>query len=74
VAQACNAGGRDQEDHGSRLAWAKSSRDPILKITNTQKKAGKVAQLIDNLPSKCRALSSSPSTTKKNKKKKRFEA
>jgi hypothetical protein len=31
---ACNpsySGGRDQEDHGSKPAWANNSRDPILK-------------------------------------------
>jgi hypothetical protein len=35
VAQACNPsylGGRDQEDHSSKPAWANSLRDPILKI------------------------------------------
>jgi hypothetical protein len=34
VAHACNpsySGGRDQEDLGSKLAQANSSRDPILK-------------------------------------------
>jgi hypothetical protein len=34
VAQACNPshlGGRDQEDHGLRSSWAKSSQDPHLK-------------------------------------------
>jgi hypothetical protein len=33
MAHACNPsylGGRDQEDHGSRPAWAKSSQDPHL--------------------------------------------
>jgi hypothetical protein len=32
VAHACDlsySGGRDQEDHGSKPAWANSSRDPI---------------------------------------------
>jgi hypothetical protein len=29
--------GRDQEDRGSKPAWANSSRDPISKITNTKK-------------------------------------
>jgi hypothetical protein len=31
------SGGRDQEDHGSKPAWANSSRDPILKKPNTKK-------------------------------------
>jgi hypothetical protein len=31
------SGGRNQEDHGLRTAWAKSSRDPILKIPNNRK-------------------------------------
>jgi hypothetical protein len=33
-AHACNpsySGGRDQEDHSSKLAWANSLRDPISK-------------------------------------------
>jgi hypothetical protein len=39
VAHACNPsylGGRDQEDHGSRLAQANSLCDAILKIPNTK--------------------------------------
>jgi hypothetical protein len=38
VAHAYNpsySGGRDQEDQGSKPAWANSSRDCILKIPNT---------------------------------------
>jgi hypothetical protein len=41
VAHTCNpsySGGRDQEDHGSRPDQANSSRNPILKKPNTQKK------------------------------------
>jgi hypothetical protein len=56
----CNpsyAGGRDQEDHGSKPAWANSSQDPILKKTIT-KKEGLVEWL------KVKVLSSNPSTTK----------
>jgi hypothetical protein len=33
VAHVCShsySGGRDQADHGSKSAWANSSRDPIL--------------------------------------------
>jgi hypothetical protein len=36
------SGGRDQKDHGSRLAWAKSWQDPI----STNKKLGMVAPVI----------------------------
>jgi hypothetical protein len=41
VAHACNpsySGGREQEDFGSKAAWAKSSQDPISK--NTSQKIG----------------------------------
>jgi hypothetical protein len=40
VAHACNPsylGGRDQEDHSSKPAWANSSQDPILKKHITKK-------------------------------------
>jgi hypothetical protein len=39
VAHGCNpsySGGRDQKDHGSKPAWANSSRDPISKIFKTK--------------------------------------
>jgi hypothetical protein len=36
-------GGRDQEDCGSKPAWANSARNPILKIPNT-KMVGELAQ------------------------------
>jgi hypothetical protein len=39
VAHACNpsySGGRDQEDHSSKLAQANSLRDPISKIHITK--------------------------------------
>jgi hypothetical protein len=39
LAHTCNPsylGGRDQENHGLKLAWANSSQDPILKISNTK--------------------------------------
>jgi hypothetical protein len=49
--------GRDQEDHGSKPAQANSLSDPILK--NPSQKLGLVEWL------KVKALSSSPSTTKK---------
>jgi hypothetical protein len=61
VAHTCNpsySGGRDQKDLSSKPAQANNSWDPILK--NLQKnRAGGVAQV--------KALSSSPSTTKKTK-------
>jgi hypothetical protein len=37
------SGGRDQEDHSSKPAWANSLRDPISK-NPSQKWAGEVAQ------------------------------
>jgi hypothetical protein len=52
-------GGRDQEDQGSKPARANSSKDPISK-SPTQKK-----RLVEWL--KVKALSSSPSTARKNK-------
>jgi hypothetical protein len=36
--------GRDQEDHGSKPAWANSSQGPISKISIIKKRAGRVAQ------------------------------
>jgi hypothetical protein len=38
VAHACNPTdleGRDQEDHGSKLAWANSLQDPVSKLLIT---------------------------------------
>jgi hypothetical protein len=46
-----------------RRLWHK---DPISKITNTQK-AGGIAQVIEHLLHTCKALSSTPSTAKKQK-------
>jgi hypothetical protein len=46
VAHACNSsysGGRDQEDGGSKPAWANRLR-PYLKKTHDRKRAGGVAQ------------------------------
>jgi hypothetical protein len=60
VAHTCNpsySGGGDQEDCGSQPARANSSQDPISK--NTQETKGLVEWL------KVKALSSSPSSTKK---------
>jgi hypothetical protein len=66
VAHTCNpsySGGRDQEDHCSKLAWANSLRDPILKKAHHKK--GLVKWLM------MQALSSNPSTSKKKKKRER---
>jgi hypothetical protein len=43
VAHAChpsNSGGRDQEGHDSKPAWANSSRDPLLKKPFAKKADG----------------------------------
>jgi hypothetical protein len=43
VANVCNLsylGGRDQENHGLKPAWANSSQDPILKTPITKKAGG----------------------------------
>jgi hypothetical protein len=48
VAHTCNpsySGSRDQEDHGSKPAWANSSRDPISK-NPSQKRAGGATQVV----------------------------
>jgi hypothetical protein len=61
VAHACNpsyTGGSNQEDHGSKPAQANSSQDPVLKKPFTK------IRLMEWL--KVKALSSSPSTAKKN--------
>jgi hypothetical protein len=55
-------GGWDQEDHGSRPAWANSLQDPISKITKT-KWIGSVAQVVECLLCRCKALSSNPRHT-----------
>jgi hypothetical protein len=47
VAHTCNpsySGGRDQEDHGSKPAQAKSSQDLLKKKTFTKKRVCGVAQ------------------------------
>jgi hypothetical protein len=62
VAHTCNpsySGGRDQENWGWRSAWANSLWDPISKYP-TQRRVGRVAQVIEHLPCKCKALSSNP--------------
>jgi hypothetical protein len=49
------SGGREQEDHGSKLAWTYSSRNSTSKIPNTKKRAGGMAQVVELLPSKYKA-------------------
>jgi hypothetical protein len=70
VAHAYNpsySGGRDQEDHILKPAWANSPRDPIEK-PNT-KKGLTVVQVIEYLSSKCEAQIPNASTRKKNREK-----
>jgi hypothetical protein len=70
LSSSCNpscSGGRDQEGCGSWPAQATSSRAPISKILNT-KRAGGVAHVVELMPSKCEALSTKHSATKKKKK------
>jgi hypothetical protein len=43
----------------------------ISSVKNTSWKFGGVTQAVEHLPSKCEALSSNPSTTKKNEKEKK---
>jgi hypothetical protein len=63
VTHTCNpsySGVRDQEDHGSKPAWANSLQDPILKkTTKTHHKKGLLEELTVKAPS------SKPSTEKK---------
>jgi hypothetical protein len=55
------SGGRVQEDHSSKPAWAnKQFRRPYLK--NNHHKIGLAEWLRQRLPSKCEALRSNPST------------
>jgi hypothetical protein len=70
VTHTCNTsylGGRDQEDRGSRQNQAKS--ETLFKNNLKAKRAGGVAQVIEHLPSKLKALHLSPIQPKdKNKK------
>jgi hypothetical protein len=74
VAHACNPsypGGRDQEDHSFWPAQTNSSLETLSCKYPTQKRAGKVAQVVEHLSSKCETLNSNPpKKTKKQKKKK----
>jgi hypothetical protein len=67
VAHTCNPsylGGRDQEDRGSRPAWAKSET-PSQKQP-MQRRAGKMDEVVEYLPSKHEVLSSNSSINKTN--------
>jgi hypothetical protein len=48
-----DSGGRDQEDRGSRPAWANSSRDPILKKTQHKKRAGVAQGVVPEFKPQC---------------------
>jgi hypothetical protein len=60
------SGGRDQEDHCSKPAWANSLRDPISKIPNTKNRPSGVRQVVECLTSKHETLSSNSSTLSSN--------
>jgi hypothetical protein len=73
VAHTCNpsySGGRDKEDWGLKPVWANSLQDPISKIPNIR--VGRVSQVVQHLPSKCEALSSKPSTAKRERERERI--
>jgi hypothetical protein len=68
VAHTCNPtylGGWDQEHCSWRPAQADSWWDPVHKITRAKWTTG-VAQTVECLPNKYKALSSNPNPTKKN--------
>jgi hypothetical protein len=48
------SGSRDQEDLGSRPTQA-AKVSPKSKIPNAQKRTGRVAQVVEHMPSKCKA-------------------
>jgi hypothetical protein len=54
-------------------SWANNSQDPISKITRA-KWTGGLAQAVEHLLCKCKALSSNPVPSKKKKKKKKRES
>jgi hypothetical protein len=61
-------GGRDQEDHGLNPAWANSSQDHVSKIPNT-KRAGRLAQVVEDMHRESTVNSNLSITKIKNKKK-----
>jgi hypothetical protein len=71
-ADACHPsylGGRDQEDCGSKPAWANSLRDPFSNKTHHKERLVGAAQVVECLSSKREAQSLNPSTAKKQNKK-----
>jgi hypothetical protein len=72
VVHACNSSYLGNREIGRIMVQTSlgKKRDPISKITRA-KRAGGVAQVVEPLPSKCKALSSNPKTKKKKKKKKK---
>jgi hypothetical protein len=62
--------GGSLEPRSSRPASAQQQKLPHI---TKQKSPGDVAQVLEHLPTKCKALSSNPHTAKKLKKKKRKE-
>jgi hypothetical protein len=75
VAHACNTSyleDWDWEDCSSRPAWAKSSQDPISKITGVKWTRGE-AQTVECLLCKFTALISNPSPTEKKQKQNKTE-
>jgi hypothetical protein len=67
VASACNPSysGGNQQNRGLRPALGKHWRTYVRKIKSYRD----IAQVVKSLPSKCKALSSNPSTTKNKKQK-----
>jgi hypothetical protein len=61
--------GRDQEGHGLRLAWANSLQDTLSPKMDWRKMDWRHA--IEHLFFECKALNSNPSSTKKQKRKKK---
>jgi Cdc6-like AAA superfamily ATPase len=65
VAHACHSS--DGGKHKLGGSWSKREMDPIYKITRA-KSLLSVAQVVESLSSKCKALSSNPSTDQERKK------
>jgi hypothetical protein len=70
VVYTCNpsySGGQGQEDQASRPVWAKKGRH-YLKKYSTQKRAGRVAQVVECFLNKHEALNSKTPVPQKKKK------
>jgi hypothetical protein len=70
---ACNPsylGGRDQEDHSSKPASGKEFARPYLEKTQHQTRDDGMAHVVECLPSKQEALSSSPNSAKRRRRRK----